>query len=425
MSVVVFLLEFLVLAEIRASGVDPVDNLTVCFFISAFTVAFLADISRSKRLKYCKVQLMLGYLFRLSLLFFDLYGQSIYHLPNSGADSDTFYFNAKWLSLGLPARRTDNFIILYKNIFKIIGTNRLFGQFIIVLFSLVSLCATAWIMNEIALPTKHKQRTMMLISILPNYALLGSIFLRESIVSMYVTLSLLFFIRYMNNKGVINLIPSTVFLLLGTLYHSGTIGLGVGYIIVVLLYDKKTKMNHLSFARIIASALLLVGLLYLYLNYGDLLFKKFGGINDVSDIANMSTYGRTSYVKYVGNSSSFGNVLLYSIPRIVFFLFSPFPWQWETIADIVGFFVSSLYYLLILYQVFSYLKQNKGSKRTLVFNVLIITMCMVFVFAWGVSNSGTACRHRDKTATLFALMYALTLSPTQQRAYYIGKVRLL
>ncbi len=39
--------------------------------------------------------------------------------------------------------------------------------------------------------------------------------------------------------------------------------------------------------------------------------------------------------------------------------------------------------------------------------LLLVAACMVFVFAWGVSNTGTATRHRDKMVILFGILYGL------------------
>ena len=415
MTAIVFLLELLILADIKSSGIDPVDNLTVCFFIVGVFVSFVFDISKSRRFRHVRLPLVIGFSFRLALLFFDRYGQGIYQLPNSGADSETFYFNAKWQALGMPSRRTGSFISLFRDIFRIIGTNRLFGQFIIVMFSVVALCATAYILSELDLNMKQRFKTMMLVSLLPNFAVLGAIFLRESIVSMFTTLSLLFFVRYLKGKSVINVLLSAGFLLFGSIYHSGIIGLAIGYILVVLLFNRKKQKNTLSFGRIITAGFLGIGLLYLYINYNDTMFSKISGIDDLSDIANISQLGRTNYSRYVGNSNSIWNVMIFTIPRVLFFLFSPFPWQWGTTADLIGFFFSGLYYLLVLLHTCRFLIHRKGNERTFVFNLLLVTMCFVFVFAWGVVNSGTACRHREKGATLFAVLYALTLPTGRSR----------
>ena len=46
---------------------------------------------------------------------------------------------------------------------------------------------------------------------------------------------------------------------------------------------------------------------------------------------------------------------------------------------------------------------------------LIIALCTVFVFAWGVSNTGTAVRHRDKMVILYGVLLGLSWKPSKQR----------
>ena len=83
--------------------------------------------------------------------------------------------------------------------------------------------------------------------------------------------------------------------------------------------------------------------------YADVLFEKFGRVDSIGDVANTLDYGGSSYAQYVGDSSSIQNMLIYTIPRIGYFLFSPFPWQWRGISDIIAFVFSSMFYMYAVY----------------------------------------------------------------------------
>ena len=139
------------------------------------------------------------------------------------------------------------------------------------------------------------------------------------------------------------------------------------------------------------------------------------GVTELSDVANIQSGGGSSYAAYVGNSNSAGNMVIFTIPRIVFFLFSPFPWQWRGVADIIAFFFSGLYYMYISVRGLRYLMMRDAPNKTMVLKLLIIITCAVFVFAWGVSNTGTAARHRDKLVVLFAFLHAMTFFPDKQQ----------
>ena len=408
-------------AMLKDLGIDPISSLLASVFIFIFTIAFYSDLSRSDRLSKYQNILFLGYLLRIALLFFDRYGKSVYQLPNSGADSEYFYIMAVQEATGLIRSRSGGFIGLFRIIFSIIGTNRLFAQFLTTLFSIVALCAITITIDEQEISDKAKSNSITALSFLPNYAILSSIFLRESIVSMCVAVSLLCYIRYYRGGSFFNLAFSFACVVAGMVFHSGVAGLIIGYLIVMVLHNRRTQSNSLSITNTVLAIIFGFGAVFLYVRYGEVFYAKMLGVNELSDVANTLSGGGSSYATYVGNSNSAGNMVIYTIPRIFFFLFSPFPWQWRGIADIIAFFFSGLYYLYIVTRAFRYLRIWDLKNKTLVLNMLIITICAVFVFAWGVSNTGTAARHRDKLVTLFAFMHALTFFPEDKQ----NKIQLL
>ena len=75
------------------------------------------------------------------------------------------------------------------------------------------------------------------------------------------------------------------------------------------------------------------------------MFKRLGSVDSIEEAANTLDYGGSTYAQYVGDSSSIQNMLIYTIPRIVYFLFSPLPWQWRGPSDVIAFTFSSLFYM--------------------------------------------------------------------------------
>ena len=410
MSILVFVCECIILNILKEQGIDPISNILASFFIILFSIALIFDLCRSSVLESFSNSILLGYLLRVGLLYFDRFGQWIYYLPNSGADSETFYYNALWQATGQPYRRSASFITLFKYVFSIIGTNRLMGQFIILLFSIVSLVFLAMALSFVDVEESNKIRVMRIVALLPNYAILSSIFLRESIVCMFITISLFFFIRYLYGFSLINVILATLAVFLGMIYHSGVAGIIIGYLVVLVIFDRERNTFRLSSSNMFVAMILGVFFAYLYIKYGDVLFSKFANVDSLSDIANTSEYGGTSYARYVGNSGSIYSMALFTIPRFMFFLFSPFPWQWRGIKDIIAFMFSSMYYLSAIIALFKYLKKGDAQNKNVVIVLSIIAFCVIFIFAWGTANTGTAARHREKIVSLIALILANCLS---------------
>ena len=184
--------------------------------------------------------------------------------------------------------------------------------------------------------------------------------------------------------------------------------MALGLIIVRLLYDRKKNQIHLRFANIVLATALSIFITFIYLNYGEVLFTKMARVDSLSDIANTNEAGGSSYAAYVGNSDSISNMIIYTIPRIIYFLFSPFPWQWRGFSDIIAFFGSSLFYILSVYSAIRCIINRRSDNHVLAAVILLIAIGVVFVFAWGCANTGTAARHREKMVMIFALLWAVS-----------------
>ena len=305
-SVIILIIEITICATLKLIGINPVSNLLVCIFILAFTVTYSVDLLNNQKLVMYREPLLWGYLFRVALLFFDRYGRSIYHLPNSGADSEVFYNHAVLELAGLMPKSSFWFIALFRNIFSVIGTNRLFAQFIVLLFSIVALCTVSLTIDDIQIDADQKIRAVTIVSLLPNFAILSAIFLRESIVTMFITVSFYLFMRYYHGKSFINIILCFISVVIAMLFHSGSAGLIIGYVIVLFLNGRDSKEGSRKVLNIGLALLFSLIATFLYIRYGDVFFQKLLNVDSITNIANTSTAGGSSYARYVGNSNSIG-----------------------------------------------------------------------------------------------------------------------
>lgn len=413
LSVITLAIELLVKSFIKEFVSDGATELIDIIFIALFSLVFWIDISYNKKIGILSFPLFVGYSFRVFLLFWDVYCKNVYVLPNSGLDSEGFYQRALVvMHSGLLKGKT--FPNLMGTIFSIIGSSRLYGQFIVVLFSVVSLTILAIILNELDVSHKAKYTVFSIVSLLPNLAILSSVFLRESVISMCLTISFYFVYKWLNSTRTHNIILAFVFVLFAAMFHSGSIAIAFGYIAIVLLFDKRNKVFKASVKNIIPTVVLLLIMSFLYTNYSDLLFGRMKNIDGLSDIAEETVRGDTSYVQYVGNSDTVFNMLVFTIPRIFFFISSPLPFQWRGISDIIAFCCSSVYYLIIFIYSIHYFRKGANKNKALVVALIIVIFSTFFVFGWGVANAGTACRHRDKIAIICGILLSLVYDPIHQ-----------
>lgn len=405
-SVFTLLFEALLL-RLLGGAESSISNLTATILIFVESAAIFADVGRSKHPWEVRRALNIAYIWRVFFLYFDIFASGLYVLPNSGGDSSGFYRGAvRYMTYGGSTRGL--FPKVMGTVFRVIGPNRLYGQFLLLLCSMVTLALIAMMLRKLNISARDAGRTMMLIGLLPNVAILSALFLRESIVGMFVTLSLYFFVTWLQKDRGVQLLLSIGAALLASAFHAGTASLLVAYIAVRLLYNKKRKDFHFRFTNVFPAVVLIAVIAFLFINYADVWFGKLVNVDSLDDIANTHDAGGSSYAAYVGNSASPLNVLIYTIPRMVYFLFSPFPWQWRGLNDIITFFFSSMFYLSVSWKTIKALRSSDLEHKSMLIAMTIVALCAVFTFGWGVSNTGTAMRHREKLVAVFALMLALT-----------------
>ena len=349
-------------------------------------------------------------------MYSDLFGKNIRGLPQSGADSSVFYRTSTELALYGKTDRSSGFITFMYKIFSFIGVSRLYGQFLLMLLSIAAIIIFILTLDGLKINEKSKTNSAWIICLLPNFALLSSLFLRESIVVFLITFSIYYMNAWMDGGSALLFIGAITFSAIACYFHSGCIGITIGCIVCLLLYDKKEKKIHPTITGFLLAFAIAFGISYFFLNYGESLMGKFIGVESIADIANTNQAGGSSYARYVGNSDNPVNMVLYTAPRIIYFLFSPFPWQWRGIGDIIAFFFSGLFYFITIINTILYLYGGKKTNREKIICFLMIAFFCTFIFAWGVSNTGTASRHRDKMVCLYGSIYALTLNKTKVKS---------
>ena len=391
-------------------------NLLVFVVIAITSAGFLYDVCRSRKLAAVRNPLIIGYVVRLIFLLYDVYTENPFHLPLVGGpmteDPARFYSAASTLAAGGESTYGGTFSHMFGFIFKITGPSRLWCEFLVMMFSAFTLIVIAHIVMELDIAVKDKRMSMYFACLMPNYILLSVIFRRETIITLCLALSLLFFMQWARKtKGELAFILAMLFALLASLFHGATGIIVVFYLMVHFIYNPLDMKFRLSVRNMVIVVLFGAAFMLVYARYGTVFFSKLDRFTgNIETLSSVRDAGGSSYAQYVGNSNSILNIIIYSLPRYVFFMYSPFPWQWRSISDIMAFLLSSVPYLLILIRsIRSIRKTHKDDpKRVLLIILVFVTVSMTFIFSWGVTNTGTATRHRDKFIALYAVLFALS-----------------
>ena len=147
---------------------------------------------------------------------------------------------------------------------------------------------------------------------------------------------------------------------------------------------------------------------------GDALFGKFARVESAEDIVGTAEYydnGGAAYNAGFAINNTALNLIVNTPIRMLYFVVSPMPWDWRGLQDIIAFFFSSTVFGYAYYSSIVNLKKKLGTKekRTLILSFLIFALCSAAVFAWGVSNSGSALRHREKFLFIYIVLIGLCI----------------
>lgn len=355
--------------------------------------------------------LIWAFIARFAFMLWDLYARDIFLLPSSGADSEWYHYLAVRVSENLDNLSANNRGGIYSKILGLVyyltGSMRILGHYINVLLGLSTVVIVYKIMLEQKINTKTIQTVLIIAAFFPNSLIMSGILLREILPTFFVALSLLYFLRWYRKQSITNFILSLVMLGIASTFHSGVVGIAVGYIFVYLFYNHEANKFKADSKNILMFLPVAVFIILLVTQFGDAMFGKFRNLEQASDIYDnvMKADGGAAYLEGLTINNPI-QLLIYGPIRAFYFLFSPLPMNWRGAQDIVTFFIDSLFYLFVFYY---YIKNRKlfHNNKQLILGILIVLIIVSFVFGIGVSNAGTAMRHRQKLIPLFMILLAI------------------
>lgn len=344
--------------------------------------------------------ILLGsYILRLGLMFWDVYAKKVFPLPHSNTDSEGFRESAFLISYNMDLLVSDIYGGLYVKIigvlFHLIGPHSLIGQYINVLLGVTIVLYAYRILIMLDVNTKMARLSAAVLSFFPFAMVFSAIFLRETFITAFVTFSLFYFTKWHRYGNNWNALCSTICILVASCFHAGVIGILPGYIFYYMFYQR--EKNRLIFNRNSVMVLILficIGFVVIT-EFGDVILAKFqrmDEIDDMYDIANNRKGGAAYLNEFQINS--LGEMILFGPLKVLYFLSSPLPTDWREGSDIIAFLLDGIVYLGLL--IYSVLNVKYINRNPLAIGLAIALLCVVFIFGIGVSNAGTAMRHRNK-----------------------------
>jgi len=262
----------------------------------------------------------------------------------------------------------------------------------------------------------------LILAIFPLLVVYAQNPIRESFVVYFMTLGILFYVYWSQKKKPYYLIISVFGFALSTALHMAAL---MALLALILYYIWRALSSLLTgkiyslINTIIVIAVVGVGLYYLNSTGwglstigGEGAIGEFGVEELIERRGGDRRAGRAAYLEGMVATSPL-DVFWQTPVRMTYFLFTPFPWMMSSVWDFVGLF-DSLLYVLIIFGIYRSIPVLREDPEKLA--LLFMLIGMVIAFAWGVTNYGTAMRHRAKLIPL-AICLAPHIYPLRKLAY--------
>ena len=380
--------------------------------IAINTFVFAAIITKVEENRGAYFFIFVAFIIKILLIYFDIYGRNIFILPNSGADSESFWRAAidgrafGELSAFTKVLRIETYIF---------GENRIMLQYVNSIFGTLSQIALIQIMDLLNINRNTIYKSSMLIALLPNTLVICSILLRESLIIWLMSISFYYLVKwYKNRRSGLLFYLSLIPIILSAALHSSMMFAIIPYIFLFIFSSKTENDFRLHFNRttITKFAIISVLLTIIFSLFASTLFTYFQGMDNFDDISTkMSNYstGGASYLSFIANTKNPLVVLVTAPIKLLYLYVSPMPWDWRGINDLVAFSLSSIVFFVVILRL---IKIN--DKTQIVLFVVFTLIFMGAVYGMSTFNSGTAIRHREKMYPFLAIAIPFIINERQK-----------
>lgn len=253
-------------------------------------------------------------------------------------------------------------------------------------------------------------------ALFPSLILYSAIILKESYIIFFFIYGLIGCVLFIKEKKISNFIQACFGLLVVSIINGAMI-FGIITFLIYVLFDLVRKKNFLIYKNKILTVLLsLVILLPIYFyvtgHYAIPKYGNFEKLTDIENILNKIAFSSRNSTQFGASGAAYPEWLIpknleeiiYLSPiRMIYFLYSPFPWDIKRLSHLVGLLDSLLYiYLSICF----WKNRKKCFQDPSLRFLILVFMISIFIYCWGVGNFGTGIRHRSKFVGILLALVA-------------------
>jgi len=339
-------------------------------------------------------------------------------LPQGGADAVAFERRAWMLSGGQRGSVSDhlgnggNFLAyLASFLYELIGRQPLALGLGMLLLGVALVYVVYRIVFELTEDAAAARFAGVAVAVFPQLVLHSVLFLREIPVAFFLAVGLWGVVRFLKRQSIPGLMVFIGCTALASLFHTGAVIALPGLLLGILF--STSRLERGAFARYAvntAGALALLGAIVFMDQTGYGLGKFGGGFDTAMDAFESgemrATEGGAAYPEWMRIRGGLASEA-WKIPiRYAAFLFSPIvPFLVRSGSHLLGVLDAALY-LLMFGVMARYWRVIVGNR--VILSLLVMGLTLAFVYALGVSNFGTAIRHRAKLVPMFIVLSVST-----------------
>ncbi len=337
-----------------------------------------------------------------------LMGHFIITLPDSGGDAETFEIQA-WLwaqngffeALGHFPGADSSFISwLISILYSLTGRNVLLAQSISLFFGMGTILI-GWLITKQLFGDRAAKKAGYILAFFPTLILYSSLTLREAYVWFFLLLAIYGVVGWVRSGQIKSISLAMIGFTGSTFFHGAMAIGGITFLIIIFWKSIKKVCAHLTIGRLnlrYFSLIVFSGIFFTLFISNKISFDKLGTLNKALSFENIkeriinSTRDRASYPEWTVPNNYVE--MIYKTPiRVIYFMFSPFPWNIKIKEHIIG-FIDGLLYATLVILIWKNRRQIWADPASKI--ILIILLSYIFVFGLMIGNFGTGIRHRAK-----------------------------
>ena len=396
------------------------------FVILCVVLSYIIAILFAFKYRFAALALLTAVSTRVGLFFINDWG--VYRVPGAGRDAANFIRRsaevadlpwANLVSMIEPSKGGTNYSILGGSIVKLVGHDAPTIAAVNLVFATLMLSVVLVLVFKIW--GKRAAVAAILVLAFYPFSLFNSVIaLREEVSSLFGILGAAAVIYWSRNGVFYFLYLAAAFFLLAASFHPGWSGALVGLAAfslwrstqIVRLATAGHRVSRYEFSLVMSAVIFVSGVAILLSLPGFSLLSLFDGyVGEDADIGDAITarfareeaLGGSGYPSFITHGDPMTQPWLIPL-RIFYFLFSPFPWDIRSPRHVLG-LSSSLLYMFIFWKLYKHWDQVKQHKELI--PIIFIFAGLTFVFAVGVTNIGTAIRHKTKFLPILLLFGAV------------------